>query len=514
MSLPISALPFIALGVIAAVQITTGAITFTGDALVVGFYMALCVICLSLGFASSRNAVNVQAGADATMSDQGESAVTLLAFTLLMGAFVSAVLAFFQVFELWEGASWINRMPQLRRPGGNLGQPNHLATLLLMGMVSLLFLYESGKLKVLSAALIFLILCTSLAMTESRTGVLSFALLSGWWFIKKKRVDFRASPWVIALSGIAFLGFFWAWPSLFVFVQISGASAEVDTTPGLRLVVWPQLLEALAQRPWWGWGIHEISKAHNAVAHAYAVSRPFSYSHNILLDLALGVGVPLTLLLVLVTGVWLLRRVRAANRLLPWYCLAVALPVAIHSMLEFPFAYGYFLVPVMFALGALEGMAGGKSVLRIGVGPAAALLLGVSIVAAWSVVEYVEIEEDFRIARFEALRVGHTPSDYQRPRVVLLTQLGALLDGARIKPKPGMTEDELDLAKKVALRYPWTATQNCYALSLALNGNPEEAMRQLRVVRAMYGEKNYKEIKENWSNLAEKYPELRELKLP
>ncbi len=39
----------------------------------------------------------------------------------------------------------------------------------------------------------------------------------------------------------------------------------------------------------------------------------------------------------------------------PRYCLALTLPVAVHSMLEVPFAYAYFLVPVMFAVGALEG---------------------------------------------------------------------------------------------------------------------------------------------------------------
>ncbi len=513
-SFPALTLPFMALAILAVGQFAMGLMTFSGDALVFVFYMTLCVMCLTLGFASSRQAL--VPGSDACDGGNENPALTFLAFTLTIGAVASAVVAFAQVFELWGNSTWINRMPQLRRPGGNLGQPNHLATLLLMGMVSLLFLYESSKLKALSSALIFLILCTALAVTESRTGVLSFLLLSGWWFVKNKRVGFKVSPWLIGFLGIGFLGFFWAWPSFFSFIlQNSGSGAEVDTTAGLRLVVWPQLLEALAQRPWWGWGIGEVSKAHNAVAHAYAVSDPFSYGHNILLDLALGGGVPLTLLLVLVTGVWLLWRVRAANQLLPWYCLAVALPLAVHSMLEFPFAYAYFLVPVMFSLGALESLAGAKPVLRLGVGYAAALLLGVSLMAAWSLIEYVDVEEDFRVARFEALRLGQTPVNYQRPDVILLTQLAALLEGARISPKPGMKAEELELAKKVALRYPWTATQNRYALSLALNGNPEEALRQLRVMRAMHGEKTYKEIKANWTTLAqEKYPPLRDLKLP
>jgi O-antigen ligase len=508
---PFLIVPCLILALIAFIQGATGHIAFWGDALVIALYLVLCAICLVLGFAT-----NGQTAVSGAAIDYGNRAVTLLAYTLTLGAFLSAVVEFSQVFELWEEFTLINRMPQLRRPGGNLGQPNHLATLLLMGIASLLYLSELGKLKALPSALILMVLCMALAVTESRTGALSLLLLSGWWFLKKKKVGFKLSPWINALTVICFLGFFWAWPSFFAFVQqITGRSLAINIDAGSRFVVWPQLLEALAQRPWWGWGLGRVSEAHNTVAHAYAVSEPFSYSHNILLDLALGIGIPLTILLMLVTGVWLWRRVRLSNQLLSWYCLALALPMAVHSMLEFPFAYAYFLVPVMFALGALEGIVRNKSVLRIGVRPAAAVLLGVSIVAAWSAVEYFAIEEDFRIARFEALRVGKTPIEYRRPKIVLLTQLDALLDGVRISPKPDMTAEELELAKKVALRYAWTATQNRYALSLALNGNPEEAVRQLRVMRALHGERTYKEIKANWNALAQdKYPQLRGLTLP
>jgi O-antigen ligase len=513
-SFPVLALPFIGLVLLVVGQFTKGLITFGGDALVFMSYMTLCVMCLTLGFMFNRQTTRPRA--DGRGDGSENPGLTLLAVTLTLGAFASAVIAFVQVLDVWSGTDWINRMPQLRRPGGNVAQPNHLATLLLMGMVSLLFLYETAKIKALPSALILFVLCAALAVTESRTGVLSFLLLTVWWRVKSEKVSFRLSPWLVGLSVAGFLGFFWAWPSTYdLLQQTSGLASEANTKAGSRLVVWPQLLDAVAQRPWWGWGLGDVPEAQNAVVHAYPASEPFTYSHNILLDLALGMGVPLTALLVLVTGGWLWRRVRAANQLLSWYCLAVVLPVAVHSMLEFPFAYAYFLVPVMFVLGVLEGAVASKPALSIGVRPAALLLSVASLIGAWSVVEYVSIEEDFRVARFEALRVGQTPSDYQRPTIVLLTQLSALLDGARILPKPGMKADELALAKNVALRYPWTATQNRYALSLALNGDPEEAIRQLRVMRALHGEGTYEEIKANWNNLARnKYPQLRELKLP
>ena len=40
-------------------------------------------------------------------------------------------------------------------------------------------------------------------------------------------------------------------------------------------------------------------------------------------------------------------------------------------------------------------------------------------------------------------------------------------------------------------------------------------MRQLRVMRALHGEKSYEQIKSGWTLLAdEKYPQLQALKLP
>ena len=494
-------LPFMALVLLAVVQGATGMIVLWGDVWVFALYAALCVISAMLGFG---------------LSAQSAKVLTWLAATVVAGAFAEAVIAWVQVLSVWESSDLIARMLQLRRPGGNLAQPNQLATLLLMGIASLLFLYESGKLKAVSGTLIFFVLCAALAITESRTGVLSFFLLTGWYLYRRRQAGLKIPLRTVALGCCTFLGFFLVWPSIFDFIlQSKGVGAVVDTKPGLRLIVWPQLLEALAQRPWLGWGLNQVPKAHNAVASSYLLSEPFSYSHNILIDLGLGLGLPLASLVVLVSGVWLWRRVRLAKQLLPWYCVALVLPVAVHSMLEFPFTYAYFLAPVMLVLGALEGLSGTKPAFTIGARPAAAFLLVISVVAAWSVVEYIKIEEDFRVARFEALRVGQTPANYQRPHIVLLTQLDALLAGARIDPKPGMSPGEVELTKKVALRYPWLATQNCYALALALNGNSEEALRQLHVMRALHGEISFTEIRENWNALAqEKYPQLRALNLP
>jgi hypothetical protein len=279
--------------------------------------------------------------------------------------------------------------------------------------------------------------------------------------------------------------------------------------------VWPQLIDAALQKPWFGWGLREVSTAHNAVLHAYASSEPFTYAHNIVLDLAIGMGVPLTLLLVALTGVWLRRRIRSTHDLLPWYCIALLLPIGVHSLFEYPFAYSYFLFPALFAVGMLEGSI--KPAATIVVSRASAVV-GLSVlmtVMAWSVWEYILIEEDFRVTRFEVLRIGDTPLGYGRPDIFLLTQVDAMTEVSRMVPAPGMDAEKIELVRKVALRFPWFATQNRYALTLALNGNPDEAIRQLQVMRAMHGEAAFKGIRAHWMELAdEKYPQLKELKIP
>lgn len=512
MAIPEAGILFLGLGVVVVLQATTGVITFWGDAIVLELYLALCVIALMAGFAWGQDKQALQ---DSPTKPPLPDLLAGMAWTLVAGSVASSIIALVQVFEVWDNAEWIVRLAAARRPGANLGQPNQLATLLLMGMASLLYLRECNKLSISAALLGFILLSTGLAATESRTGVLSFLCLGTWWFAGRSRTGLKTAPWTVAAAMAGFFSLFLVWPTLMSSSGTFGPGAQVDAGAGMRLVVWPQLLEAVALRPWWGWGLREVAEAHNAVASNYLSSEPFTYSHNVVIDLAVGLGLPLAALFVLLTGIWLWRRVRSARSLPAWYCLAAVLPLAVHSMLEFPFAYAYFLVPALFLVGVLEATAGARPILRISTKLLTAGLLFLTIGGAWSVGEYLLIEEDFRVARFEALRLGRTPTEYERPKVYLLTQLDALLHGARIVPHPGMSADELELARTVALRFPWPATQNRYALSLALNGNPSEALRQLLVMRALHGQRTYLQIKANWEVLAStKYPALKRLTLP
>jgi O-antigen ligase len=506
---PLLAVPFALFSLVGVAQIATGVMTFWGDVVVVWAYAALCIACLIMGF----NVDGAGTGEHVTVRWPSPD---VLAAALVAGSIASVGVAFAQVFGLWEESGWVVRTLELRRPGANLGQPNQLATLLLMGVASTAFLHVSGRVTALATVPMLLVLCAGIAASESRSGVLGLGALLVWWQLKRHVVAPRVPAWCAPALAAIFASMFMAWPHLLNLMQLMSEPVENRFTHGdVRLAVWSQLFQAVLQRPWWGWGIGEVAKAHNAVAHAYPVNNPFTYSHNLVMDWAVWMGLPIALSLIVATTIWLWRRVKRVDRLVPWFCLAVALPVATHSMLEFPFAYAYFLAPVMFLLGVLEKSLGFKPVLHIGTRWASALLLALSGVCLWSAVEYLSIEEDFRIVRFEQLRIGRTQESHRQPDVVLLTQLGMLLSGSRLEIRPGMSSRELEQLRKLALRYPWVATEYRYAMALALNGQQAEAVRQLQVMRWLRGEQLYSRVKNEIADLAKtRYPQLHGFALP
>lgn len=509
---PVAGWPLLLLAVVVLIQTAEGYITFVGDGWILLFYLMLCSGAMVLGYMIGSSQIPA-----AQVEGAAPSPISYFAMLVLLSGVCSVVVALAQALDVWETVNWIHRMPGPRRPGANLGQTNQLATFILFAIASLVYLFELRRLSVITASLMAVVLLLGLAITESRTGVLSLLFMAGWWMLKHRRIGFVLSTHALALGLAFFACCFWFWPSLLSLIFIDGHGAtQVNLQAGTRLQVWPQLWQAVLQRPWFGWGLGGgVSEALNSVLHVYAQSENFTYAHNIVLDLAVGVGLPLTLLLLVLTGAWLWRRARASSDLLTWYCLAVALPFGVHSMLEFPFAYAYLLVPVMFLLGILEANLAQTHAVRIQWWPATMTWALASAAMFWSAFEYIAVEEDFRVARFEILNVGQTPGDYEHPRIILLTQMDALLKGVRLVPTPSMTPQYIELARKVAMRFPGPPTQSRYAVSLALNGNHDEALRQLLVMRAMYDEKTYAKIKENWVSLAQnKYPQLGELTLP
>lgn len=491
-------LPLLVLAV-ALLQFLAGRIYFTGSLLVIAAYALLAAAAATAGHAAAARG--------------STRALDALAGVMLAAALLQWLVAGSQVFALWSGADWVTRISYLTRAGGNLAQPNHAAALFLLGLCGAAWLRSTAQAGKAVTALVFVLLASGLAMTQSRSGLLALGALTLGVLLRREALGGRRT----ALAALGYLALvlllYRAWPEFATWYWKQPADAVNYTTSG-RLEMWAQLLQALQMRPWFGWGVMQVAQAQNAVADRFDLVLTASYSHNVLLDIALWAGLPALGLLLWAVAAWLLPRLRQARSAQACFCIAPALVLLVQSMFEFPYAYLYFLVPAFFALGALDAVVGRGAGLRLPRGAAAALLAVFTGMYAWAAVEYVAIEEDFRVARFEALRVGATPVQYEPPKVVLLTQLGAMLHATRLQPRPGMPAAELAQLEAVALFYPWGNTSFRHLTALALNGRMDEARRQLQALRALHGAKTHEAILQSLDELAQQHPVLRQLLAP
>lgn len=492
--LPFIVLIPISLTLLLLVQSLCGLVAWYGQALVVALYLLLAVIGVAWGWGEGRGEDRVS-----TVAAPEHAVAEWLAWTIVVAGILSLGVALVQVFRIGDGSSFIAPMSYLRRPGGNMAQPNHLASLLVMAVSSGLFLHLKQRMGGIALTALVLYAALGVAVTESRTGLLAMFVVLGFWSWKRPSIDMALSrSWAI-LPALFMASAFVLWPLFYKawFGGFDGGEAGVErlsaSTGDPRLALWSQLFQASLLKPWSGWGIRDTAEAHHAVAHESVSTLSVTYSHNLLVDLVVWLGWPLALGVAAFAGIWMLRRLtNGVERPLGWFGMATLLPFAVHSLLEFPYAYAYFLLPVMMAVGYLEAASQPYSrTFRVPRSVGILAISAMALVGAWSVVDYLRAEEDFRVARFEMLRIGSVPTE-PPSRILLLNQLGDLVASTRIPLMQNMTEAQLVSLRLAAQHNPWSGTQYRYATALAFNGQPLEARRQLQVIRAQHGFKVYR----------------------
>lgn len=503
--------PALAVGWLALVpwlQYALGLVFFSGDALISSYYL------LGLGLA-------IYVGSADTGEPAASPTLLALAHMLWSAALASAVIGLLQWLDLTDYAVvFFIQADAGGRAQANLGQPNQLASLLLMGLLALAYVFERRQVGLWGLLLGTAFMTWVLVLTESRSAMLSAAVVAAWFCCKRhgaaQRLPWQAVLlWFMALA-LAMLALPWING---VLLLPSGREIGLVDNNG-RLAIWGQTLAAIGQAPWWGYGWNQTAAAQAVGALAYPGTLSFSNAHSLVLDLLAWVGVPLGAGLTGALIWWAWSRMRRSNNVPTLYALAMLLPVAVHSLLEFPFAYAYFLIAAGLLVGVVEGNRaaaglGGKSAPPVAPVPpvwrrsAWALLAGMALIGNYLSYEYLLIEEDFRVARFENLRVGKTPADYERPPIYLGTQLAALLAALRTPASPGMSAVQIDNLRQVTLRFAYQPLAYRYALALGLNGDAAAASRQMLVVKRVFGPAYYQRATQDLRRLQqEKYPQL------
>jgi hypothetical protein len=489
------------LAVVPVLQATTGMIHFAGDAWVTSLYLTAAALAIAMGY---------------SLRTDSEGIVEPLLWSFVLTGIASTGIALYQWLRL-EGLGVLvyGLSPENGRACANFGQPNQFATFLLFSLASALWLYERRRIHITAVIATAVMLCIGITLAQSRAASLSAMVMLLFQGLAIGRARLRVSRTI--LLSIALLLFAGAMmlPHLAEFTGTQTRNPSEHAAPGTRLLHWTMLLDAIAQSPWVGYGWNQVPVAIARVAQEHPSPHEFiSYSHNLLLDLAIWNGIPLAALVLVVGATWVVRRIRQSTDAESVYILSVVGVLLVHSMFEFPFAYAYFLLPVAFLLGALEAKhePSGITVPR----KAAATVVAASgLVCIWICIEYVRFEEDFRALRFETARVGREAVSQAGPDAVLLTQLAALNRYARTEAARDLSVDQMRLNRLVAERFGAPQVLLRYAIQAGLNEQPEQARLSLVRLCKLYPEATCYEGAAHWNTLARTiYPELLAISFP
>ena len=131
--------------------------------------------------------------------------------------------------------------------------------------------------------------------------------------------------------------------------------AQEGVTGGGRLLLYSNVLELIAMKPWLGWGWRELAYAHYSTHFDVRFMELLDNAHNLPLHLAVELGVPFALAF---CGAIVWAIVRNApwretdpTRQLAWGILML---IGVHSMVEYPLWYGPFLMTLGLCTGLLQ----------------------------------------------------------------------------------------------------------------------------------------------------------------
>lgn len=422
-----------------------------------------------------------------------EQLMKQVCWLLLIIASVTSLIAMVQ----WLGfESSVYGIMQLKgnRPYANFGQPNNMATFLVMGLMGALYLYEKHKASVWLLASASLVILFAIALSQSRTSwvvcLFIFIYCIYKQFKQTPRLNIlKLSLWCCTFFVIAA----WGVPVFTHAIESSTGTAVIKadsiveraSSGYLRFEIWTQMLLALKEQPWFGYGWNQTSVAQMTIFPLHPSHEWVTSGHNVLLDILIWNGIPLGLLIIAYMAVWLLWLNKNTKDITSIIAMLMVSAILIHAMLEFPQRYAYFLLPMGFLLGLiqaqtpnLKGITLHKNVIR----------------GCWviSLVLLFMIWRDYKVYQenSQLLFKGQQPTAeiMGSSRILLLSQFQQRLVWIALKPTVSMSDQDLmqwsDMVKNKATPY----NLKKYAQLLVYNQKMAEAEQQLFILQQLYGE--------------------------
>lgn len=278
------------------------------------------------------------------------------AWSLAVAGTIAAFASVAQYFKLDVQWLVISPVNEAGRTFGFVRQPNHQGTFLSLGLAALVFLQRTNSIRTWLWCVVSLILIFGIMTTGSRTALLQVFLISMTtlaWCWHDRRGMFKAIlPILLAVAIwlVLFLVSRAGGPEFFGVQKLGQTSSEGF---GMRSAAWRETVAMVMEHPWIGNGILRYPAAFFLGGAGITVGVSMSHSHNLLLQLASDFGLPVALLFFSLIA-WVLWRAKSSfvtsEGFLAFTCLGC---LFIHSLVEFPLWYAYFLLPAGWFIGTL-----------------------------------------------------------------------------------------------------------------------------------------------------------------
>jgi len=270
---------------------------------------------------------------------------------ILVCGLISSCIAIVQWLDIKSSIDWI--MVAQGRPFANMGQPNHLATFLILSLIACLYFYENNNVNKKLLLLFSLLILFSIALTQSRTSWVILFFLYLYFIIKKNILTIGLRNKNLFL--IFFIMCSLCLPIIKTSLWGKGGISIIDRASSghERLQIWQQAIDAIQRNPIWGYGWNQSSFAQYETIQNGYVKKWLTSFHNIILDIIVWCGIPIGLILISFFLYVIIRYLVKSFDVNQICSICSICSILIHALFEFPLSYSYFLLPLGFLLGFL-----------------------------------------------------------------------------------------------------------------------------------------------------------------
>ena len=314
---------------------------------------------------------------------------TVLAVFLLLGAELNGLLGILQHYRWHTFLDGVVTAKSGIAVYGNMAQPNHYANYITLGLISLGLLRQ--QLRLWQVVLLALPLLFVLVLSGSRSSwlyLLGMTVMAFIWQSRDKSCKHLLNYTLLLLLGFGLMHWLVQTPWL------TGSSGSIttmqrmtagDTQGSIRLYLWHESWIIFSQFPILGAGLGQFAWQHfqlGPVLQATNISGLYNNAHNLFVQIAAEMGLAGVLILIATLGMWLWQIRRLQLTSYHWWGYAVLMVLGIHSMLEYPLWYAYFIGITAVLLGVLDYNTYRLELRRLGrLSVVAVLLLGLVTLA-------------------------------------------------------------------------------------------------------------------------------------